>query len=216
VAEAAKQLNYTWEDYRHWPDGERWEIIDGQAYDMSPAPTPRHQMVATRLSRQIDAFFTGKKCRALVSPIDVRLTDTDVVQPDVVVVCRPAQIRPTHIEGPPALVVEILSPSTTVHDRRRKRALYARSGVTEYWIVTPHPSLVEVLVLRDGLYAVHAAYGKEDTLESPSFDGLRIELREVFEFPMEPGEEEARVVREPPPRYNAGALAHGTEKGSSQ
>jgi Uma2 family endonuclease len=199
MAQTARQLGYTWEEYRQWPDDERWEIINGEAFNMSPAPSPRHQMIASRLTSKMDGFFQVKKCRVLSSPIDIKLSEEDIVQPDLVVVCDPAQIKSTHIEGAPALAVEILSPSTSIHDRNRKRALYARAGVREYWIVTPFPSLVEILLLRDKQYVIAAAYEKSETLQSPTFPDLRIALGEVFDFPLEPGEEPPKTVREPPP-----------------
>src|SRR5690348_5789663 len=90
---------FTWADYRSWPDDERWEIIDGEAYAMSPSPTSRHQHICLQLSTQMNLCFRSKKCRVFPSPMDVKLSDTNVVQPDVLVVCNPQQIKPTHIEG---------------------------------------------------------------------------------------------------------------------
>jgi Uma2 family endonuclease len=157
-------------------------------------------MIASRLHYRMEEFFIGRRCRVLQSPVDVRLSHEDVVQPDLIVVCNPKQIKATHIDGPPALAVEILSESSMTHDRIRKGALYARSGVREYWLVTPFPSMVEVLSLKRGAYVVHAVYGKEDVLASPVFTGLRVPLREVFEFALEPNER-LRVVKESPGAY---------------
>jgi Uma2 family endonuclease len=128
-----------------------------------------------------------------------------VVQPDLLVVCNPQQIKRTHIEGAPALAVEIESESSAYRDRLLKLNLYARTGVKEYWIVRPWPSLVEVLLLQGAKYQVHEVFGKDQILTSPSFPGLQITLVDVFDFPLEP-DEKPPVVKEPPgPRYNAGA-----------
>ena len=82
-----------------------------------------------------------------------------------------------------------------------KLNLYARAGVKEYWIVTPYPSLIEVLLLEGGRYVVHKVFSKDDILTSPTFPNLQVELTDVFDFPLEPGEEPP-VVKEPPaPRY---------------
>lgn len=197
------ERRFTWADYQTWPDDERWEIVDGAAYAMSPSPTFRHQSILREIAGPMIAFFKGRKCQLMLSPLDVKLSEEDVVQPDLLVVCNSSQIKRAHVEGPPALVVEILSPSSTVHDRLRKTQLYARSGVKEFWLVTPYPSLVEVLLLKGRTYRIEAAYAKEDTLISPSFPGLRIKLADVFNFPLEPGEE-TPVVREPPAQYRAG------------
>lgn len=135
--------------------------------------------------------------------MDVHLSDEDVVQPDLLVVCNPEQIKPTRIDGAPALVVEIVSPSTTTRDRLLKLNLYARTGVKEYWIVTPWPSLVEVLVLEGVRYFVHKVFGKDQTLVSATFPELKIDLTGVFDFPLEPGEEPPVVREPPPPAYQA-------------
>jgi Uma2 family endonuclease len=203
MSEAARKLDrhYTWADYRRWPDGERWEIIDGVAYAMTPSPASRHQMMAIEMAGQMFAFFRKHKCRLLAAPMDVRLSDQDVVQPDLLVVCHRKQIQPTHIEGAPALVVEILSPATQDHDRVLKTRLYARAGVKEYWILTPFPPSAEVLVLDGDTYRLHAVYGKDESLVSAQFPGLQIALPPVFDFPLEP-HEKPRVVKESPrPAY---------------
>jgi Uma2 family endonuclease len=204
MSEPARRFGqrFTWADYRTWPDDERWEIIDGEAYAMAPAPLTRHQHILRELGVPMASYFKGKKCRLLWAPVDVKLAEDTVVQPDILVVCEPRQVTRTHIEGPPTLVVEILSPSSSLHDRLRKTRLYARFGVQEYWIVTPFPSMVEVFLLDGQSYRLHAAYGKEDQLVSAAFPDLKIALADVFDFPLEPGEE-LPVVREPPSAYRA-------------
>ncbi len=195
----AKKL-YDWDDYRTWPDGQRWELVKGEAFAMTPAPAPRHQRVLKRLCGLLDRYLAGKPCEVLPSPIDVRLSNDDVVQPDLVVVCRPEQIKRTHIEGPPTLAVEILSDSTALYDRTLKLRLYARSGVQEVWLVTPYPWLIEVLLLDGESYRIVGAYTKTDTLTSPTFPNLALALNKVFDFPLEPGEE-IEMIREGHPPY---------------
>ena len=195
---------FTWGDYRSWGDGERWELIGGEAFCMSPAPSSRHQAIVGELFGELRSFFRGRSCQPFVSPIDVKLSAEDVVQPDVVVVCDPAQILQTHVEGPPTLVVEVLSPSTHRHDRVRKLRLYARHGIREYWLVQPHPALVEVLHLDAGEYRVAGAYTDRETLHSPAFPELALDLAEVFTLPIPP-EEWIDEIRESAPPYGAGA-----------
>ncbi len=126
---AYKNKRYTWSDYQQLPDDERWEIIAGEIFDMSPAPSMRHQSIAMELGFQLKSFFNGKPCKPFAAPADGKLSDEDVVQPDLMVVCDTAQIKESHVEGAPALVIEILSPSTQNHDRKRKMELFARAGV---------------------------------------------------------------------------------------
>ncbi len=195
--------HYTWDDYQTWPDEERRELIQGTAYDMSPAPGTRHQIVSIELGKHLSIYFAGKECRPFAAPVDVRLSDEDVVQPDLLVVCEGQKIKPTHIEGAPTLVVEIQSPSTSIKDRTVKMELYARSGVQEVWIVTPYPSLIEVFSLTDQGYCLAKAFAKEDMLKSIVFGDLEFPLEGVFDFPPVP--EEIRVVKESPGTYQTAA-----------
>jgi Uma2 family endonuclease len=175
----ARMTRATFADYLTWDDDQRWEIIDGQPYAMS-SPTTLHQALVTEFLMTLGAHFKDKPCRVLPSPLDVKLSDHDVVQPDLLVVCRPEQITRSHIDGAPQLVVEILSSSSLRHDRVRKLNLYGRSGVGEYWLITPDPFIVEVLHNREGVFTTVGAYTEADTLLSPSFPEIRIDLGEIF------------------------------------
>jgi Uma2 family endonuclease len=202
-----ERVRYTWSDYRTWGDEQRWQILDGEAYLLA-SPTSRHQGIAVELTRQMANYFRGRPCRLYAAPMDVFLSEEDVVQPDLLVVCDASRIKRTHIEGAPTLAVEIVSDATELLDRRAKLNLYARSGVAEYWIVTPWPSLVELLLLKDGKYQVHQVFEKTQELVSPTFPELKIALKDVFSFPLEPGEEPP-VVKEPPSMYRT---ADGTRQ----
>lgn len=198
-----KEELYTWADYQNWPDTERWEIINGEAYMMSPAPTTRHQAALGAIARDFLNHFHNKKCKPFLSPVDVKLSDEDIVQPDIVVVCDSRQIKETHIEGPPALVVEIASPSSAVHDRMRKMRLYAEAGVKEYWIVTPFPSMVEIFLLDGKNYLMHKAFDRDQTLVSATFKKLKINLYEVFNFPLSSEEKKIYEIKESPAKYGS-------------
>ncbi len=160
MAEPAKALSgtFTYGDYRTWPDGERWELIDGVAYDMSPAPMIKHQRMLGRLWAEISRFLHGKPCEPFFAPVDVlfpRLGQTDdeadtVVQPDIVVVCDPAKTENgKFVRGAPDLVVEILSPSTSKKDLNEKYRLYEREGVREYWALEPRSCWLHRYVLGE-------------------------------------------------------------------
>jgi len=132
-----QQARYTVADYLNWPDDERWELIAGEVYNMSPAPTVKHQSIVGDFYNQLKQQLKGKSCVPYVAPLDVVLSDNDVVQPDVLVVCDPAKITEKNIQGAPDLVVEVLSPGTALKDMREKKALYERSGVREYVVIDP-------------------------------------------------------------------------------
>jgi Uma2 family endonuclease len=195
----APQRKCSWEDYRSWNDGKRWEVIDGEVFAMMPAPSLRHQWVSRELTRVLGNHFKTRPCDVFEAPTDTKLADDTVVQPDVFVVCDRKQQRGSHVEGPPTLIIEILSPSSVVHDRMRKMELYARHGVKELWLVTPFPSLVEVYVLEGGKYAHTAAYAPGDTLRGQTFPDLTVAMDEIFDFPPEEGDDLVQLVKEGTP-----------------
>ena len=151
-----KQAGYTIEDWKTWEG--RWELINGVAYDMTPAPSTAHQELVGSIYFQVRGTLEearrtsgGGDFRVFVSPIDVFL-DGGTVQPDVLVVCDPAKISERGIEGAPDLVVEILSPSTAGKDVTRKRWSYEAAGVPEYLIVDPDERVAVLLRLEGGRY----------------------------------------------------------------
>ena len=160
-------------------DGRRHEIIDGDHY-VNPAPSTYHQTVSRRLQHQLytQIELTG---RGVVynAPVDVQLTDHDIVQPDLVVVLtsRMQMITPTKIKGVPDLIVEILSPSTASNDATLKKQLYERVGVAEYWIVDPDNHTVEQLVLVDGRYERRPA---ADAIPLSILEGVAVRLADVW------------------------------------
>jgi Uma2 family endonuclease len=154
----ASDGRFTYADYRQWPDDERWELIDGEAYAMAPAPTISHQTLVLNIAKQIDDALDGSPCRALIAPVDVLLPALDetednvttIVQPDILVVCDPAKVTECNVRGAPDWIIEVLSPATARHDHLTKRALYERAGVREYWLVHPVDRVITVYVLEDG------------------------------------------------------------------
>jgi len=173
---------YTVQDYLSWPDEERWEIVDGIAYDMSPAPNTNHQTISRNLTLTIGTFLRGKPCKLYVAPTDVILSDIDVVQPDVFVVCDPNKITPKNIQGAPDLAIEILSPTTSTKDRREKFELYEKYGVREYLIVDPDAQHVQRFTRDEsGLFNRGEIFDAQQIVTLQSLEGLEIPLWEIFE-----------------------------------
>lgn len=151
---------HTYGEYRAWPDDTRYELIDGTAYLMAPAPSRMHQDLVLELARQIADRIENSSCRIYIAPFDVRLpkaNETDeaidtVVQPDLSVVCDPAKLDDQGCRGAPDWILEVVSPSTAAHDQLLKRDLYERCGVREYWIVHPTDRLVIVYRAQAGGY----------------------------------------------------------------
>ena len=153
---------HTYADYCSWPDDIRYELIDGVAYAMGPAPVRRHQGILGEIFRQVANVLEGSPCRPYIAPFDVRLPKADeiddkvdtVVQPDLVVICDRAKLDDKGCRGAPDWVVEVLSPSTAGHDQILKRALYQRVGVREYWLVHPVDRIVTIYTLNSGSFGV--------------------------------------------------------------
>ncbi|TVR67635.1 MAG: Uma2 family endonuclease, partial [Spirochaetaceae bacterium] len=174
-----------YKDYRTWPEDERWELINGTACSMSPAPLREHQGLVGLVYRAFADKLTGQGCKTYMSPIDVfffsenvNLDDADnVVQPDVIVVCDPAKLIPEGIRGAPDLVVEVISPGTAMRDQTEKRGIYERGGVREYWIANPTTLEVLVYTLKDGRYGLPVPASLLDGVPSEIFPGLVARVR---------------------------------------
>jgi len=171
---------FTYADYLTWPDDERWEIIDGEAYDMTPAPSTKHQIILGNLNAIFHAFFKGKTCTPFIAPTDVVFDDSNITQPDTLVVCDREKITEANIQGAPDQVVEIISPSTGRKDRREKKALYERFGVREYLLIHPEEETVERYSLVEGKYAGPDVFGWDETMRLFAFPELELQLWEVF------------------------------------
>src|SRR5437764_8839874 len=161
------QGSWTYEDYAALPDdGNRYEIVDGVLI-MTPAPSAEHQDIVVEI---FSALRTHIKLaglgRVFTGPIDVDLGPKNVYQPDLVVVLNTHldKVAEKKIIGAPDLAVEVASPSTAAYDRLTKYDVYARAGVTEYWIVKPTRSTVEVLVLEHGEYRSLGVFSEQATL----------------------------------------------------
>ncbi len=181
--------NYTYADIIISPEGERWELIDGVAYDMSPTPLVRHQEILGALLMQFHPFVEHTPCRLYLGPLDVRLptpsengmTASTVLQPDILIVCEREKLDELGCIGAPTLVVEITSPWTTAKDLREKRAVYERVGVPEYWIILPSDLLLLVFTLDEtGRYGAPTIYLPDEQVPVRMLPGAHIDLARVF------------------------------------
>ena len=179
---------YSYADYLTWPEDERWELIDGVPYNMTPAPTPKHQEILGELFRILANWLKGNRCRVYMAPFDVRLAGSEipdsvidkVVQPDISVVCDPQKIDDRGCLGTPDMIIEILSPSTFKKDLGIKLALYESSGVKEYWVVHPLDETVMVFRLQNGQYGKPKVYSVPDEIPVELFEDFIIPLESVF------------------------------------
>jgi Uma2 family endonuclease len=156
---------WTYEEFARLPnDGNRYEVIGGELF-VTPAPTPLHQKVLTRLITALDSFAEAHGLGEVFAPIDVLFGEGDYLEPDLVFVSRDRMgiVSDRAAEAAPDLVVEILSPTTALRDRGIKRERYARFGVSEYWIVDVQRCRIERYMLQDD--PDRPAEQAEDTLD---------------------------------------------------
>ena len=161
-------------DYQKLPDEPRCELLYGRLL-VTPAPSALHQLVVGEILRLLQDFARSRGGFAVVSPVDVRLADHSVVQPDVIYVSpsRTSIIR-RRVEGTPDLVVEVLSPGTTRRDLGEKLRLYAEAGVIEYWIVDPRERTFEFLANDGGTFRLRLSDGA--IYRSVEISGLELDL----------------------------------------
>ena len=183
VAQTLPKLTY--DDFVLFPDdGKRHELIDGEHY-VSPSPNLRHQRVLASLNFLLYGFVRDRRLGdVFFAPLDVVFTIHDVVEPDLIFVsnARASILTAANLQGSPDLVVEVLSPSNRRYDEVRKRGLYERAEVSEYWIVDPEADTVKVYRREGQLFSRPALLSARDgdRLTSPLFPDLEIALADLF------------------------------------
>ncbi|MCR4441312.1 MAG: Uma2 family endonuclease [Peptococcaceae bacterium] len=176
---------FTYQDYLELPEepGYRFEILEGMLI-REPSPNVMHQRVSRRLQRILEDYFWEHDPEGEIfgAPLDVTFHDITVVQPDLFYVSGEQKriVKDTRIDGPPALVVEVLSTSSSRKDRLQKLRIYQRVQVQHYWLVNPDEKTLECFSLRDGAYTLVAAGMDEDVVEHPDFKGLSIALKALW------------------------------------
>ena len=187
MAEVARKIKFTYEDYKSLPESEtkRYELLGGDLV-LVPSPTEYHQRISGNLEFVLRQFVREKGLgRVYHAPLDVVLgegEEREVVQPDIFFISKERSqiIAEEEIRGAPDLVIEITSPATEDRDRHYKKTLYARHGVREYWIVDPEARTVEVFALEEKGFESVRAYEAGEALRSPLLEGLEMSLNEVF------------------------------------
>jgi len=157
---------YTYDDYIKWED--RWELIDGIAYSMSPAPYPKHQKIVARVWQELNSHLEclDTNCEAYISPIDWKISENTVVQPDVAIFCEDDN-RQFFSKTPP-LIVEVLSKATALKDVTTKFKLYEKEKVEFYIIVEPNQEEGDIFILEDGEYRLLKHINRDDKFEFTS------------------------------------------------
>ena len=177
----------TYDDYCLIPnDGKRYEVIHGELF-MSPSPVFRHQRISFNLNKQVGVFIEESDLGyMLFAPMDVLLSEHNVVQPDLLFISndRASIITEKNIQGAPDLLIEILSEGNRRHDEVVKRKLYESHGVQEYWVIDPVLETVKVYQLEEARYAkaIELSVEQGDVLTSPLLPGFECALVDVFKM----------------------------------
>lgn len=183
--EQLREQPVTYDIYAALPDdGLRYEVLEGALELMSPGPSAAHQILSHSLQ-----VLLGPDCRAdyliLCAPLDVILSQTNVVQPDLIFVHRDRLdiVTPRGVEGIPDLVVEILSPGSRRRDRVRKQEIYERHGVPEYWILDPVARTLDQFLWVDGSYGLEEVYEGDERVHSDRLRCVSFTVDELFDEP---------------------------------
>ncbi|MBI5206190.1 MAG: Uma2 family endonuclease [Candidatus Firestonebacteria bacterium] len=178
-----EKRKFTYEDYLKTPEDKRYSLIEGELF-MTPAPITYHQRISKKIYYELEKFIRDKKMgEVFYAPYDIYLDNENVFQPDVLFVSKDRLniIGEKNIQGAPDLVIEILSESTAYMDFGKKKRLYAKFGVKEYWIVDPQERIVELYSLKDNMFAITNTYTEKDILKSPLIN-IEIKLSDIFSF----------------------------------
>ena len=183
-------VKLTYNDYLLIPDdGQRHELIDGEHF-VTPSPNIPHQVIVGNLYFALRTYLEATQSgQLLMAPLDVVLSEYDVVDPDLLFVSavRRSDILTTqNVRGAPDLVIEVGSPGTRRRDETIKRHLYERTAVAEYWIVDPDLEVVRIYRHQDGGYGRASELSREagDVLEPPLFPGLSLPLDASLRIPL--------------------------------
>jgi Uma2 family endonuclease len=182
VALNMRRVSYA--DMERWPDdGRRYELYDGEVFEL-PSPFPVHQIIAARLHIALEMCVRERGGIVLFAPLDIVLTDYDVVQPDLLLFTaeRAGVVHPSKVtRAAPDLAIEILSPATAANDRGRKRALLARHGVREYWLVDPDARTIEIFSLRLERLVSQGTQSGDALVSSPLLPDLALRASALFD-----------------------------------
>jgi len=173
---------FSYQDYLALDDDKRYEIIDGELIEMWPSPNTIHQIYSRNIQYLLMTYVNKKKTgQVFNAPLDVRLDEYNVVQPDLIYISEKNKqiITEKNIQGAPDLMMEILSPSSFHHDQERKKALYERFGVLEYWIIDPANEVIEIVSHEIVQYILHAFVAEKGVAASKLLKGFKVDIEKI-------------------------------------
>ncbi|MBI5789059.1 MAG: Uma2 family endonuclease [Candidatus Schekmanbacteria bacterium] len=179
---AVAEKKYTYQDYLKTPDDIRYELVEGELL-MTPAPNTEHQRISRKLEFKLAKFVEDNDLGEVFdAPCDVYLDEENCLQPDILFIAKDRLniIGKNNIQDAPDLVVEIISESSVYRDSVRKKKLYAKFGVKEFWLVAPEEKMIEVYNLDNQRYRLSQTCFYNDSLESQVLKGFRMDSKDIF------------------------------------
>jgi Uma2 family endonuclease len=192
ISELDLNGTYSYADYLMWRFEQSVELIKGKIFQMSPAPSLRHQRVSRKIAENFYVYLNSKPCEYFIAPFDVRLLDKKkskkahkdiytVVQPDLCVICDKDKLDERGCIGSPDLIVEILSPGNSKKEMKIKYALYEEAGVQEYWVVFPSEYVLQQFVLNEkSKYELKNSFVEDEIFTAHIFPDLQVDLGQIF------------------------------------
>lgn len=174
---------FTYEDYLNLPDdGKRYEVINGELIT-PPAPYTIHQTVSGNLEYELRTFVKKTKTgKVFYAPVDVVLSETNVIQPDILFISKERSpiITEKNINGAPDLIIEIISPTNAYYDLLEKKETYEQFGVTEYWLVDPKKQRVDMYLNQGHRFELKHRVESEGIVRSQVLPGFEVSLDTIF------------------------------------
>ncbi|MBV8215203.1 MAG: Uma2 family endonuclease [Verrucomicrobia bacterium] len=170
-------------DYYNLPEGSRYQLIEGDLY-MAPAPNLHHQTILGNLAFALRSYLKRNPIGILFqAPTDVFFSRESVWQPDLFIVLNSRRhiLTIKRCEGAPDFIAEILSPGSQDLDLHTKKAVHAREGVTEYWILDPETKEILIHRFEENPSDLVARLRSPEKATSPLFPGVRIDLDKLFQ-----------------------------------
>jgi Uma2 family endonuclease len=182
LLELEKKPRYTYHDYAQLPEGAPYQLIGGELI-MTPSPVPYHQDISRNLEFLLLTYIKSQNLgKVYDAPIDVYLEEEETYQPDIIFISRDrlSIVGEKKIEGAPDLVIEILSPATAYYDLRKKKEVYEKHGVKEYWIVDPIEKIIEVFENKEKGFELYNQARVEGKVSSRLLENFSVDLKDIF------------------------------------
>jgi len=177
-----KEKLFTYKDYEKLPEGAPYQLIGGKLV-LTPSPVPYHQKISLRIAFELFKYVKEHNLGEVLSaPIDLYLSETETYQPDIIFISGEnlSMVGEKRIEGPPDLVIEILSPSTAYYDLKHKKNIYEQTGVKEYWIADPMEKSLEIYENTDKGFVLFERKVEKGRVASKLLEGFFLYIEEVF------------------------------------